>query len=238
MKGILLAGGRGTRLQGITQGQNKHLLPIQGEAMFLHGLRLLRRAGVSKLVVVVNPNEEPLFQRELENCGFGDQEIRLIPQNRPSGIPDGLLLALGEEAPEPCALLLGDNFFEEDLAPFIRAWNPESHPAQVFLKRVEDCSPFGTATLDRGQITSLIEKPPKEAPGFAVTGCYLLDSTAHDKAAILMPSKRGETEILELLSQYQAQEGLSHQTLRGWWADAGTPIGLNFVQKHFRSTLG
>ncbi len=231
MKGVLLAGGRGTRLQEITKGKNKHLLPIQGGAMFLYGLRLLVRSGISDLSVVVNPNEEVLFRKELMGTELENNNIRFVTQYDPSGIPHGLSLCLGETEQEPCVLLLGDNFFEDDLSAFIRAWNPRIQPAHIFLKQVPDCSPFGVAYLIEGRVTSLCEKPQSRDPGLAVTGCYLLDSSAMERIPLLKPSRRGETEVLDLLNLYLKEKGLYHQILTGRWADGGTPKGLNSAQK-------
>ncbi|TVR44675.1 MAG: glucose-1-phosphate thymidylyltransferase [Rhodobacteraceae bacterium] len=237
-KGILLAGGSGTRLYPITQGVSKQLLPIYDKPMIYYPLTVLMLAGIREILVITTPQDQDQFQRSL---GDGSQwGISLSYQVQPS--PDGLAQAfiLGEAflAGDPAAMVLGDNiFFGHGLPELLQEAGKENTGASVFGYRVADPERYGVVDFGSdGTVKSITEKPRLPPSNYAVTGLYFVDGTAPERAKAVRPSARGELEITNLLESYLHDGALSVQTMgRGFaWLDTGTHSSLldagNFVR--------
>ena len=237
-KGIILAGGSGTRLYPITMGVSKQLLPLYDKPMIYYPLSVLMLAGIRDILVITTPDDQPQFKRLL---GDGSQwGLRLSYVVQPS--PDGLAQAylLGEEFLDgaPSALVLGDNiFFGHGLPEVLAAADAREVGGTVFGYRVSDPERYGVVEFDRdGVVRSIIEKPEVPPSDYAVTGLYFLDGTAPAKAREVKPSPRGELEIVTLLEMYLAEGTLQVEKMgRGYaWLDTGTHGSLldagNFVR--------
>jgi len=236
LKGVLLAGGQGTRLQGMTRGGNKHLLPVGGAPMITHGLEKLARAGIEEVLLVTGSHHLADFETFLSSTPFPDLRIELVAQERPGGIGEGLALCrrpLGD-GEEPVVLLLGDNLFEQPLAPLLRDWRRGGAPARIHLIPVKDPERFGIATLEDGALVRLTEKPPRPESCLAVVGLYFLPASAAEIARQAPPSARGEVEIITILQHYLRRGELDHARLEGWWVDAGTPASLAEAEARIR----
>lgn len=238
MKGIILAGGTGSRLFPVTQAVSKQLLPVYNKPMVFYPLSTLMSAGIREILLITSPSEQPLFQRLLgDGSAFGIQ-LHYKTQLRPAGIAESLLI--GEEfiAGGPCALILGDNlFFGAQLPSKLKNTADMQSGAVVFLHEVANPAQYGVAELDDcGHVTALVEKPKVPKSNFAVTGLYFYDATASTKAAKLLPSDRGELEITDLNNAYLREGNLKVEILgRGAaWLDTGNPADLleasNFVR--------
>ncbi len=237
-KGIILAGGSGTRLYPITMGVSKQLLPLYDKPMIYYPLSVLMLAGIREILIITTPDDQPQFMRLL---GDGSQwGLRLSYVVQPS--PDGLAQAylLGEEFLDgaPSALVLGDNiFFGHGLPEVLAAADAREVGGTVFGYRVSDPERYGVVEFDRdGVVRSIIEKPEVPPSDYAVTGLYFLDGTAPAKAREVKPSPRGELEIVTLLEMYLAEGTLQVEKMgRGYaWLDTGTHGSLldagNFVR--------
>ncbi len=237
-KGIILAGGSGTRLYPITLGVSKQLLPIYDKPMIYYPLTVLMLAGIREILVITTPQDQAQFQRTL---GDGNQwGISLQYKVQPS--PDGLAQAfiLGEDFLDgsPSAMVLGDNiFFGHGLPELLQAADTAADGATVFGYRVSDPERYGVVDFDiDGKVVSIIEKPATPPSNYAVTGLYFVDGTAPARAREVRPSARGELEITSLLESYLADDKLSVERMgRGYaWLDTGTHASLldagNFVR--------
>jgi glucose-1-phosphate thymidylyltransferase len=237
-KGIVLAGGSGTRLYPITLGVSKQLLPIYDKPMIYYPLTVLMLAGIREIMVITTPHDQEQFQRTL---GDGSQwGISLVYKVQPS--PDGLAQAfiLAEEflAGAPAAMVLGDNiFFGHGLPDLLQEAGTPTTGATVFGYRVADPERYGVVDFSAdGKVKNIIEKPPVPASNYAVTGLYFVDGTAPERAKAVRSSPRGELEITSLLESYLHDGMLSVQKMgRGFaWLDTGTHASLldagNFVR--------
>ncbi|MBL7007790.1 MAG: sugar nucleotidyltransferase [Planctomycetes bacterium] len=234
MKGVLLAGGEGSRLGQLTAGKNKHLLLVRGETMISYGIRKMAAAGLEELLLVTGSRHLADFEDFLERNPFPGLSIHLVPQERPGGIGEALALCgrlLGDPA-EPIVLLLGDNLFEQALPPLIQSWRSGGHRARIHLSLVDDPERFGIASLDpEGRLAHLSEKPTHPDSRLAVTGLYFLPAEAAEVARRTAPSPRGEVEMIAILRHYLEAGELDHALLGGWWVDSGTPEGLALAEK-------
>jgi glucose-1-phosphate thymidylyltransferase len=228
MKGIVLAGGLGTRLLPMTRVTNKHLLPVYDRPMIYYPLQQLVQAGIRDILVVTGGDSAGDFLKLLRNGhDFGLDHLRYAYQEGEGGIAEALGLAESFAGGEPVAVLLGDNIFQESLAPAIEAFGREPNGAMILLKEVEDPERFGVATLEEDQVEEIIEKPAVPASRFAVTGCYLYDTRVFDVIKTLTPSGRGELEISDVNNRYIEWGEMRHHVVRGWWTDAGTVRSLH-----------
>ncbi|MDO6591645.1 glucose-1-phosphate thymidylyltransferase [Loktanella sp. D2R18] len=237
-KGIILAGGTGSRLWPITIGVSKQLLPIYDKPMIYYPLSVLMLSGIREIAIITTPEDQPQFQK-LMGCGrqWG-LELTYIVQPEPKGLAQAYLLTREYLAGAPSAMVLGDNiFFGHGLPELLAAADSKSSGGTVFAHHVNDPERYGVIDFDTsGNVTEIVEKP-KEAPSnYAVTGLYFLDGRAPEFATEVAPSARGEFEITDLLERYRVEESLSVVHLgRGFaWLDTGTPGSLldagNFVR--------
>ena len=237
-KGILLAGGSGSRLWPITFGVSKQLLPIYDKPMIYYPLSVLMLAGIREIALITTPEDQPAFIRLLGDGSQWGLSITYIIQPSPDGLAQAYLLAEDFLAGSPSVMVLGDNiFFGHGLPEVLAAALAQSVGGTVFGYRVSDPERYGVVKFDtQGTVQQIIEKPAVPPSNFAVTGLYFLDGTAPLRAKAIKPSPRGELEIVDLLETYLAEGTLSVQKMgRGFaWLDTGTHGSLldagNFVR--------
>lgn len=234
-KGVILAGGKGTRLHPLTMVSSKQLLPVYDKPMVFYPLSLLMRCGIREVLLVTSEEWVESYQRVLGDGSNWGMTISYAIQHEPTGVPDGLVVAQDWLAGEGCCFVLGDNLFFGNLDP-IREAATRAEGAQIFAMPTGEPSRFGIVELgDEGEVLSVEEKPDQPRSDRAIPGLYFFDRTASKRASELKPSSRGETEICDLLASYLADQQLHCQPLgRGFvWLDAGTAGGLleagNFV---------
>ncbi|WP_246831931.1 glucose-1-phosphate thymidylyltransferase RfbA [Thioclava sp. F36-6] len=237
-KGIILAGGSGTRLYPITMGVSKQLLPVYDKPMIYYPLTTLMLAGIREIAVITTPHDQEQFIRTLGDGSQWGLSLTYITQPSPDGLAQAYLLAEEFLAGSPSAMVLGDNiFFGAGLGEILKAANATASGGTVFGYRVRDPERYGVVDFDEsGKVRAIIEKPEVPPSQFAVTGLYFLDETAPDRAKTITPSARGELEITSLLETYLHDGALSvTQMGRGFaWLDTGTHGSLldagNFVR--------
>lgn len=221
MKGVVLAGGLGTRLYPLTFATNKHLLPIFDRPMVFYPIQTLVSAGISEILVVTGGPHAGDFIRVLKNGeALGVKHLEYRYQEGEGGIAQALSLAKAFAKHESLAVILGDNTTDADISPSVMSFHDG---AMVFLKEVSDPERFGVPVFNKGgKITRIEEKPKKPKSKYAVTGLYIYDSTVFDKIKSINPSRRGELEITDVNNLYINENRLSWSKLEGYWRDAGT----------------
>lgn len=237
-KGIILAGGSGTRLYPITMGLSKQLLPVYNKPMIYYPLSVLMLAGIREIAVITTPHDADQFRRTLGDGAQWGLELTYIIQPSPDGLAQAYILAEDFLAGSPSAMILGDNiYFGHDLPKLMAAADTRPMGGTVFGYRVADPERYGVVAFDdRGEARQIIEKPEHPPSNYAVTGLYFLDGSAPARAARLEPSARGELEITSLLQMYLDAGELGVQQMgRGFaWLDTGTHGSLldagNFVR--------
>ena len=223
IKGIVLAGGLGKRLHPLTKITNKHLLPIYDRPMIYHPVSRLAQAGIRDILVVTGGQHAGEFLRLLgDGKYFGLTHLNYTYQEGEGGIAQALGLAKHFARGKRTVVILGDNIFEKSLKPFVDRFRRQKSGARVLLKRVSDPERFGVATLKRGRIASIEEKPKRPRTDLAVTGVYMYDTQVFDMIRKLKPSRRGELEITDVNNAYLKKGELEHDVLSGWWTDSGT----------------
>ena len=237
-KGIILAGGSGTRLYPITMGVSKQLLPIYDKPMIYYPLSVLMLAGIREICVITTPQDQEQFQRTLGDGSQWGISLTYVVQPSPDGLAQAYLLAEDFLEGAPSALILGDNiFFGHGLPKLLAAADDQGAGGTVFGYHVADPERYGVVDFDgAGTARQIIEKPPVPPSNYAVTGLYFLDGTAPERARRVQPSPRGELEITDLLQMYLDEGALRVETMgRGYaWLDTGTHGSLldagNFVR--------
>ena len=237
-KGIILAGGSGTRLYPITMGLSKQLLPIYDKPMIYYPLSVLMLAGIREIAVITTPQDQDQFRRTLGDGSHWGLSLQYIEQPSPDGLAQAYILAQDFLAGAPSAMVLGDNiFFGHGLPDLLAEADAQPVGGTVFGYRVADPERYGVVDFaPDGSVRAIIEKPAKPPSHFAVTGLYFLDGTAPERAAAVKPSPRGELEITTLLESYLADGALRVSRMgRGFaWLDTGTHASLldagNFVR--------
>ena len=237
-KGIILAGGSGTRLYPITMGVSKQLLPIYDKPMVYYPLSVLMLGGMREVAIITTPHDQEQFKRMLGDGSQWGMEFTYIVQPSPDGLAQAFILAEEFLDGAPSALVLGDNiFFGHGLPEILKRADEKSEGGTVFGYRVKDPERYGVVGFDAdGQAETIIEKPEVPPSNFAVTGLYFLDSSAPERAKQVKPSARGELEITTLLEMYLHEGALSVERMgRGYaWLDTGTHASLldagNFVR--------
>lgn len=222
MKGVILAGGYGTRLSPLTDYTSKLLLPVGKEPMIWHAIRQCTLAGIKDILLVTSTEHLGGLGKSIgSGKGFGISVTYKI-QEEPKGIADALALAEDFTKDEKFIVLLGDNIFEYTLAPYIEEFKRQNQGAKILLKKVSDPNRFGIAQLEGNKIISIVEKPAEPASNYAVVGCYLYDSEVYRFIRQIGLSRRGELEITDVNNLYIRHSYLSYSELRGRWVDAGT----------------
>jgi len=223
MKGIVLAGGTGSRLFPLTKITNKHLLPIYDKPMIYYPIETLVEAGIRDLLVVTGGRNAGDFLRLLGNGKeFGLQHINYAYQEGEGGIAEALSLAEHFAEGSQVCVVLGDNIIEGSIAQAVKDFQKQKRGAKVLLKEVADADRFGVAEISGDRIIGIEEKPAKPKSNYAVTGIYMYDESVFDKTRTLKPSARGELEITDVNNAYIAEGTMSFNYLEGWWTDAGT----------------
>ncbi len=223
MKGVITAGGTGSRLLPITKITNKHLLPLYDKPMIYYPLRTLVQAGIEDIMLVTGGEFAGDFLRLLGNgAEFGLKRLHYAYQEGSGGIAAALALAEDFTDGEAVAVILGDTIIEGNVNRSIAAFDEGGRGAKIFLKKVEDPRRFGVADVDGDRVTRIIEKPASPPTDLAVIGIYLYDGRVFDVIKDLKPSDRGELEITDVNNQYIAWGEMTYAVLDGWWTDAGT----------------
>jgi glucose-1-phosphate thymidylyltransferase len=223
VKGIVLAGGTGSRLFPLTKITNKHLLPIFDKPMIYHPIQTLVEAGIKDILLVTGGRNSGDFLRLLANGKeFGLAHLNYTYQEGEGGIADALALAEHFADGQKICVILGDNIIEGSIAEAVREFEKQPHGARILLKEVPDAGRFGVAELKDGRIVGIEEKPEHPKSPYAVTGIYLYDETVFEKVRTLVPSKRGELEITDVNNAYIREGTMTFSFLEGWWTDAGT----------------
>ncbi|MDX1683523.1 MAG: sugar phosphate nucleotidyltransferase, partial [Phycisphaeraceae bacterium] len=223
MKGVVLAGGLGTRLKPLTDVTNKHLLPVYHEPMVYHPLRTLVDAGIDEILLVTGGEYAGDFLKVLQNgqtLGIGHLEYAY--QAGHGGIADALKLAEDFSDGDAICVMLGDNILEQSIADAADAFREQASGARLLLKEVDDPERFGVAALEGDRITRIIEKPADPPSNLAVTGVYFYDADVFEICQNLKPSDRGELEITDVNNAYLQRGDLTFSRIKGWWTDAGT----------------
>ena len=223
MKGVILAGGLGTRLHPLTKITNKHLLPIYDRPMIHYPLMALVDAGIRDILLVTGGNHAGEFLRLLGNGrDFGLDDIAYTYQQGEGGIADALSLARHFADGDKIVVILGDNIIEGDIRGPVAAFRGQAKGARLLLKKVPDPGRFGVPELRNGRIVAIEEKPKHPKSDYAVIGVYMYDADVFDIVSTLKPSDRGELEITDVNNAYLRRGDLQHDILEGWWTDAGT----------------
>jgi glucose-1-phosphate thymidylyltransferase len=223
MKGIVLAGGTGSRLHPLTRVTNKHLLPIYNKPMIYYPLQTLVDAGINDILIVTGGSSAGDFLRLLRNGkDFGLQQLNFAYQEGEGGIADALRLAEYFARGEKVCVVLGDNIIEGSVRSAKQKFEKQDRGAKVLLKEVIDPERFGVPVFEDGRIVRIEEKPKKPASPYAVIGIYFYDSTVFERIRTLKPSGRQEYEITDVNNSYLTENQLTHEILKGWWTDAGT----------------
>jgi len=223
MKGVVLAGGLGSRLYPLTKITNKHLLPVYDQPMIYYPIRQLVNAGVREIMLVTGGSFAGHFLNLLENGGeFGLRRLHYAFQRGEGGIADALKLAEDFVDGERCVVILGDNIFENPIAPAVEKFRAQAEGARVLLKDVPDPQRFGVPELRDGKVIAIEEKPAEPKSPYAVTGVYMYDNYVWEVLRTLKPSHRNELEITDVNNAYIARGTLCYDIVEGWWTDAGT----------------
>jgi len=223
MKGVILAGGLGTRLHPLTKITNKHLLPVYDRPMIHYPLRSLVDAGIRDILIVTGGTHAGEFLRLLGNGrDFGLDDIAYTYQEGEGGIADALSLARHFADGGKIVVVLGDNIIEGDIRKAVSSFREQPGGARILLKKVPDASRFGVPEFRDGRIVSIEEKPQHPKSDYAVIGIYMYDAGVFDVIGRLTPSARNELEITDVNNAYIARGEMQYDVLEGWWTDAGT----------------
>jgi glucose-1-phosphate thymidylyltransferase len=241
MKGVVLAGGKGTRLHPLTRITNKHLLPIYDRPMVTYAVEALVGAGVKELLLVTGGTHAGEFFRLLgDGHEYGIERLSYAYQEREGGIAEALGLAERFAVDEPVAVVLADNVFERSIRPAIESFEKQTKGARILLAHIQDpehLRHLGVAELDGDRVVRIVEKPEEPASEYAVTGVYLYDASVFEVIPSLQPSGRGELEITDVNNWYVERGAMTYEIVEGFWGDAGESIDAyyevnDFVRAH------
>ena len=223
MKGVILAGGLGSRLHPLTKITNKHLLPVHDQPMIYYPIRTLINAGIEDIMIVTGGNSAGDFLRLLGNGkDFGLKHLNYTYQEGEGGIADALSLVEHFADEESICVVLGDNIIEGNVRNAADEYDKQGKGAKILLKKVPDPQRFGVPEFDGNKVLRIEEKPSAPKSNFAVIGVYFYDSNVFDIIKTLVPSGRGELEITDVNNHYINQGEMTWNELEGWWTDAGT----------------
>lgn len=230
MKGIILAGGLGKRLEPLTRITNKHLLPVYNKPMVYYPLKVLVEAGITEIMIVTGGNNAGDFLRLLGNGGeFGLKHINYTYQRGEGGIAEALGLCEHFADKDRIVVILGDNLIEKSIKKYVDKFREQVSGARILLKKVKDPQRFGVAELCGSKVVSIEEKPKKPKSEYAVTGIYMYDPHVFDVIRTLKPSNRGELEITDVNNAYLKRGDLYYDILQGYWTDCGTHESLLYA---------
>ncbi len=238
MRGVVLAGGSGTRLDPLTRVTNKHLLPVYDRPMIHFAIEALVRSGIERILVVTGGAHADDFEPLLGGGSSIGACLEYVRQDRPAGIADALGLARTFAGGEGVCLYLGDNLFERSLRPAAQRFAAQTSGARVLLAEVDRPKAYGIATVSDGKIVSIDEKPERPSGRLAVTGCYFYEAGVFDLIPSLAPSRRGELEISDLNNAYAARGQLEHDVIDGYWIDCGESFGAYLNAQKLVATRG
>ena len=223
MKGVVLAGGLGSRLRPLTAVTNKHLLPVYDRPMIYYPIQTLVNAGIIDIMIVTGGNSAGDFLKLLGNGkAFGLKHLNYTYQEGEGGIAEALSLVEHFASGEPVCVVLGDNIIEGSITGAVRAYRHQGGGAKIILKKVPDPHRFGVPELDGPRVVRIEEKPGSPKSEFAVIGIYMYDGEVYDIIRTLEPSGRGELEITDVNNAYIERDEMTWEELKGWWTDAGT----------------
>lgn len=222
LKGIILAGGTGSRLYPLTKVTNKHLLPVGRKPMIYHPIGKLNEAGIDEILIVTGVEHMGDIVTLLGSGREFKCRFTYKVQDKAGGIAQALALAENFIDDDRMAVILGDNIFEDSLIPFVKNYMAQKAGAKILVKEVHDPQRFGVVEMKNGKVVSIEEKPKKPKSNFIVTGIYFFDGTVFDAIRKLKPSGRGELEITDVNRDYLKKGSLTYDILSGWWSDAGT----------------
>jgi glucose-1-phosphate thymidylyltransferase len=232
MKGVILAGGLGTRLYPLTKITNKHLLPVYDRPMIYYPIQALVNAGVEDIMIVTGGRKSGDFLSLLGNGSeFGLKHLNYTYQEGEGGIAEALGLCEHWAAGQKICVILGDNIIQYNVAKAVRDFERQPRGAKIMLKEVHDPQRFGVAELSGERVVSIVEKPKQPKSNLAVIGIYLYDGRVFDVIKEQKPSDRGELEITDVNNWYLADGSMTYEVLAGWWTDAGTFESLHRASK-------
>ena len=237
MKGVILAGGTGSRLHPLTRITNQHLLPIFDRPMINYCIEALVHADITEIMLVTGGTHAGEFLRLLGNGHeYGIDRLSYGYQERPGGIAEALGLAARFVDGDPVLVMLADNIVEQSIKPMVDAFRAEPHGARILLTQVEEdehLRHLGVPTFEDGRITGIIEKPDQPPSKFGVTGIYCYDADVFEVIPTLTPSGRGELEITDVNNHYIEQGSMAYDVLEGFWGDAGESIEAYYTVNDF-----
>lgn len=237
MKGIVLAGGLGTRLYPLTKVTNKHLLPVYDKPMIYYPITTLVNAGIDEILIVTGGNNAGDFLRLLGNGKeFGLKHLNYTYQEGEGGIAAALALAEYFAEGDKMVVILGDNIIEKNICKSVQAFQKQKEGARIILKEVPDPQRFGVPVFEGNRIICIEEKPAHPASNYAVIGIYMYDSRVFDYIKTLKPSARGELEITDVNNRYIEEGIMEWDVLDGWWSDAGTFESLHYASNMVKLT--
>ncbi len=223
MKGVVLAGGLGSRLRPLTAVTNKHLLPVYDQPMIYYPIQTLVNAGITDIMIVTGGNSAGDFLKLLGNGkAFGLKHLNYTYQEGEGGIAEALALVEHFAAGDSVCVVLGDNIIEGNIAAAVEAYKQQGRGAKIILKKVPDPDRFGVPELDGKRVVRIEEKPSAPKSEYAVIGIYMYDGNVYDIIRTLEPSRRGELEITDVNNAYIGRDEMTWEELQGWWSDAGT----------------
>ena len=223
MRGVILAGGLGSRLLPLTKVTNKHLLPVYHKPMIYYPIELLVEAGIRDIMIVTGGSSSGEFMRLLGNGkDLGLDSVNYAYQEGEGGIAEALSLAQGFSQGEKVIVVLGDNMVQKSIKAAVQSFSKQKEGAKILIKEVEDPERFGVVEFSGKKIARIIEKPKKAPSRFAVVGIYMYDARVFEIVKTLKRSNRGELEITDVNNQYIEEGLMTYDVLDGWWKDAGT----------------
>ena len=223
MKGVVLAGGLGSRLRPLTSVTNKHLLPVYDQPMIYYQIQTLVNSGITDIMIVTGGNSAGDFLKLLGNGkAFGLKHLNYTYQEGEGGIAEALALVEHFAADEPVCVVLGDNIIEGNIAAAVESYRKQKTGAKIILKEVPDPERFGVPELSGSTVVKIEEKPTSPKSKYAVIGIYMYDAEVYDIIRTLVPSRRGELEITDVNNAYIERGAMTWEVLDGWWTDAGT----------------
>ncbi|MCI0595595.1 MAG: NTP transferase domain-containing protein [candidate division Zixibacteria bacterium] len=225
MKGVILAGGLGTRLYPLTKITNKHLLPVFDQPMIFYPIQTLVEAGIKNILIVTGGNSAGDFLRLLGNGrAFGLKHLNYTYQEKEGGIAEAIGLAEHFAEGEKVLVMLGDNLIFESIRDEVEDFKRQRSGAKIFLKKVQNPKAYGVAEIKIGRVLNIVEKPKKPKSDLAVIGIYMYDNEVFDIVKTLKPSARGELEVTDINNAYIDKGTMTYSVLKGFWADAGESI--------------